>query len=97
MVLGAADIPQSWDVTSDSLAAWLAGKIGAELLVLVKHVEPMRGTLRATDLMARDIVDRGFADFLAASSVPAFVLGPDDHGAVARSLLGEPVGIRIIA
>lgn len=97
MALDAPDIPQSWDVTSDSLAAWLAGKIGAERLLLVKHVEPAQGTARAADLAMRDIVDKAFAHFLGASGVPAFVLGSTDHVAVGRSLCGEPVGIRIIA
>jgi 5-(aminomethyl)-3-furanmethanol phosphate kinase len=30
------DLPASWDVTSDSIAAWVAHKVGAERLVLVK-------------------------------------------------------------
>jgi len=97
MTLSAAEIPQSWDITSDSLAAWLAGKIGAERLLLVKHVEPARGTTRAADLAVRGIVDKAFANFLATSGVAAFVLGYNDHGAVARLLNGEPAGIRIIA
>jgi aspartokinase-like uncharacterized kinase len=29
-------LPHSWDVTSDSIAAWIAGQVGAEELVLVK-------------------------------------------------------------
>lgn len=29
-------LPHSWEVTSDSIAAWVAGELGAELLVLVK-------------------------------------------------------------
>jgi 5-(aminomethyl)-3-furanmethanol phosphate kinase len=29
-------LPHSWDVTSDSLAAWLAGELGAPRLILVK-------------------------------------------------------------
>ena len=29
-------LPHSWDVTSDSIAAWVAGQLGAEQLVLVK-------------------------------------------------------------
>ena len=32
MARNAPDIPQSWDVTSDSLAAWLCGRIGARRL-----------------------------------------------------------------
>jgi aspartokinase-like uncharacterized kinase len=97
MALSATDIPQSWDVTSDSLAAWLAGKIGAARLLLVKRVEPAHGTACVADLAERDIVDAAFANFHAASGVPAFILGPKDHGAVGRLLCGEPVGIRIVA
>jgi dihydroneopterin aldolase len=80
MALADAGIPQSWDVTSDSLAAWLAGRIGAERLLLVKHVDAKEKTVRAADLAACNIVDKAFADFLVASGVPAFILGPQDHG-----------------
>jgi aspartokinase-like uncharacterized kinase len=34
-----AALPASWEVTSDSIAAWVAGHVGAERLVLVKEVE----------------------------------------------------------
>ena len=35
--LRAADpLPHSWEVTSDSIAAWLAGELGARRVVLVK-------------------------------------------------------------
>lgn len=38
--LSAADeLPHTWDVTSDSLAAYLAMLLGAERLVLVKSAE----------------------------------------------------------
>lgn len=36
MTLGHPGIPESWDVTSDSLALWLAAELRAERLVLVK-------------------------------------------------------------
>jgi aspartokinase-like uncharacterized kinase len=32
-------LPASWDVTSDSIAAWVADRAGAERLVLVKEVD----------------------------------------------------------
>jgi aspartokinase-like uncharacterized kinase len=37
-------LPHSWDVTSDSIAAWIAGVVGARRLVLIKPGagEPMR-------------------------------------------------------
>src|SRR5919106_1220922 len=33
------ELPASWDVTSDSIAAWVAGRTGAGRLVLVKEVD----------------------------------------------------------
>lgn len=33
------ELPPSWDVTSDSIAAYLAGRLGARLLVLLKSVD----------------------------------------------------------
>ena len=32
-------LPSAWEVTSDSIAAWVAGQVGAGRLVLVKEVE----------------------------------------------------------
>jgi 5-(aminomethyl)-3-furanmethanol phosphate kinase len=38
LALADPELPRSWDLTSDSLAAWLAGRLGAVELVLVKSV-----------------------------------------------------------
>jgi len=35
-LLHADPLPHSWDVTSDSIAAWVAGRVGAQRLILVK-------------------------------------------------------------
>lgn len=46
--LRAADpLPHSWDVTSDSIAAWMARALGAERLLLVKRTD--RQTERLVD------------------------------------------------
>jgi 5-(aminomethyl)-3-furanmethanol phosphate kinase len=93
MALCAKDVPSSWDMTSDSLAAWLAGKIGARLVLLVKQVA---GPFSAHDLVVRGIVDPLFARFLAAAEAEARVAGPHDHAAVARAIrAGEAAGTRI--
>jgi probable H4MPT-linked C1 transfer pathway protein len=39
-------LPHSWDVTSDSIAAWIAGEVGAPRLVLIK---PPHATGRVVD------------------------------------------------
>ena len=55
----AADALTSWDVTSDSLAAWLALRLGADELVLVKSCTVPAGAPPA-ELAAAGIVDRAF-------------------------------------
>jgi dihydroneopterin aldolase len=93
MALCAKDVPASWDMTSDSLAAWLAGKLGAPHILLVKQGN-VSGPLR--DLVARGVVDPLFPRFLAAAGAEAFVAGPHDHAAAARAILaGDIPGIRI--
>ena len=88
----AADIPASWDVTSDSLAAWLAGQLGAQQLLLVKHVSLGDATARLPDLIARGIVDDAFAEFLNAAKVPAAVLGPADQTLLDAIVKGGSAG-----
>jgi dihydroneopterin aldolase len=93
MALAAADIPCAWEVTSDSLAAWLAGTIGAGQLLLVKHFEPQAGPICARDLATRGMVDRQFPFLLRASGAAGFLAGPADHAAVAVALrAGRPAG-----
>ena len=65
MVLAASDIHPSWDVTSDSLAAWLVGHIGAERLILAKSCAVPVGIAHdARALSAAGIVDAAFPDFV---------------------------------
>jgi 5-(aminomethyl)-3-furanmethanol phosphate kinase len=86
MVLGAAGIAPSWDVTSDSLAAWLAGRIGAGRLLLVKHVQFRSGQARAEELAEMGIVDHEFARHLRMNEIATFVLGPSDHEAAVAAI-----------
>ena len=95
-VLKAEDVPASWDVTSDSLAAWLAGALGAKLMLLVKSSAGPQGPVRAADLAARGVVDPCFPRFLAASGAQAYLGGPADHvGFAAAVRSGKMVGVKI--
>jgi 5-(aminomethyl)-3-furanmethanol phosphate kinase len=96
MLREANDVPWSWDVTSDSLAAWLAGRIGAKRVLLVKQLEPPPGRLRAADLVADGIIDPAFPRFLRASGAQAFIAGPAGHAAAATAMRnGATVGAAI--
>ncbi len=97
MVLAAPDISASWDVTSDSLAAWLSGRLGAARLLLVKHGAFSDAPVSAADLAARGVVDRAFPRYLAAGSAPAFVVRADDPSALAEAVgQGRAIGTPIV-
>ncbi len=71
----AADLPQSWDLTSDSLAAWLAGKLRAEKLLLIKSVDcPVAQA--AKELAEAGIVDPLFPHYAAESGAAVAIAGP---------------------
>ncbi len=73
----ASPLPKSWDVTSDTLAAWLTAKLQAERLLLIKSAE-IDATAEPTlaDLANAGVVDRLFPHFAAASGADIFVAGP---------------------
>jgi aspartokinase-like uncharacterized kinase len=86
-VAGAApDIPRSWDVTSDSLAAWLSGKIGADALLLVKQSADFSEEDTVNTLADREIVDRCFPTMLPPD-IDFLIAGPDDAAEAGSQLL----------
>lgn len=96
MVLAASDIDESWEVSSDSLAAWLTGRIGARRLLLIKHGEFPPGRQCFDDLAAAGVVDKAFPRYLTKSAVAASVLGPSDHHAAMIAIReGAAAGIPI--
>ncbi len=60
--LDAAGVEAGWDTTSDSLAAWLAGYIGADRLFLVKAAAIDQEASLA-ELQKQGVVDANFLRF----------------------------------
>ena len=89
MVVADASIPQTWDVTSDSLSAWLARELGAASLVLVKSVPVPDPKMRAGEMMKKGWVDACFDGFCAGGNFQYRVFGPGDHRQLARMLAGR--------
>jgi 5-(aminomethyl)-3-furanmethanol phosphate kinase len=97
MARGASDIAESWDVTSDSLAAWLARRLGARRLVLIKQVA-VDGAASIAVLSERGIIDPALRGVLQGSDVELIILGPDALlGAGDAFAAGADVGMRIEA
>ena len=96
MVLADDGISPSWDITSDSLAAWLAGRIGANRLFLIKHIKLRSGRVRCNDLVADGVVDKLFARHLEAIEAATFIFGPNDQGAALAAIRdGAAIGIAV--
>jgi len=101
-------LPASWDVTSDSIAAWVAHRAGAARLVLVKGVDglfadwPPRGQplgrLSVAELAALRTggVDAYLPTVLEGAPFETWVLGGRDPNRVVELLeRGTTVGTRI--
>jgi len=82
----AAALPETWDLTSDSLAAWLAGALGASRLVLVKHGRFEGAAVDAHDLVVRGVVDPLFPSYLKESGAQAWLAGPAESARLAEGL-----------
>jgi aspartokinase-like uncharacterized kinase len=90
MVRGEAGLPRNWDVTSDSLALWLAWRLGAVALLLVKQrdggVTDLPGgagvlvdaRIKSGHDASAELVDAYFPRLHAIHPCPVFVAGPRD-------------------
>jgi len=75
--LDKAAIQASWDITSDSLAAWLAMALSASELILVKSAM-IDENLSIQQLAKQNIVDKGFCDFAMHATFKIQVINQQD-------------------
>lgn len=87
MTLNDPDLPKCWELTSDSLAAWLAEEMGAELLVLVKHQPCPESVVAANALGSLGIVDALFPTMIASARYESRLMGRGEHGMMERMLV----------
>ncbi|AWJ82171.1 aspartate/glutamate/uridylate kinase (plasmid) [Azospirillum sp. TSH58] len=91
-----ADVAESWDVTSDSLAVWLAGALGATCAVLVKSASLPDATVPATRLVAEGVVDPALPGRMARYGGAVWCVSRDDHRRFAKALdQSNPCGTRL--
>jgi aspartokinase-like uncharacterized kinase len=95
LAIGAPDIPASWDVTSDSIAAWLAGRIGGHVLLLIKQTQAFSRRDDLAALAEREIVDAAFSTMLPFG-IDLHIAGPADLPLAGACLsAGKIPGLRI--
>lgn len=78
MVLADERIAASWQVTSDSLAAWLAAKLEAEHLLLIKSQRPAPSRATLAALTEDGMIDERFGEYSAGQGFDSWMLGRQD-------------------
>lgn len=81
-----ADTLTSWDVTSDSLAAWLANRLNAERLMIVKSCE-VDSECSVAQLAEKGVLDKRFAELTREASYPLDILNKNDWPCVRELLM----------
>lgn len=89
MTAGAPDIPMSWDITSDSLSAWLAGQLRADAVLLIKQTDEHHYYSSVEDVAAAGIVDSMLRDMLG-DGMALHIAGPAMLDALDLPLAGFP-------
>ena len=94
---GEPSIAEMWEMTSDSLAAWLAVQLGADRLFFLKRGRQRRTAVLA-DLVGEGVLDPLVPSYLAASGTAAYLCGPRDLPALADALaagraVGRPIAL----
>ncbi len=94
---GQHDIPANWQVTSDSLSLWFAGKINAEALILLKSVPNKTNDAQA--LAASGYLDEYFPEMMKKTAPRTITcIGIDQQEILKQTLFTGtiPTELRIV-
>ena len=88
MVMADETIPKNWQVTSDSLSAWIANKIGSEHLLLIKSrtLAAYTSPVATQALIADGLIDSAFVDFNIKADFQTWVLNKSDYDVFSQGL-----------
>ena len=90
MVLADDTIPKNWEITSDSLSAWLANKLGAEQLILVKSkpwlAYQTNAPTRLQHLVDDELIDKQFINYIHGQSYQTWVVNKADYAIFAQGV-----------
>ncbi len=89
MINPCQDVSINWNLTSDSLAIWLADKLNVEHTMLVKSVSASNtdyGNAKARQLSESEMVDKDFPEFVKKSESAIWWLDKTDLNALGNLL-----------
>lgn len=83
-LLDEPNLPHNWKISSDSIALWLAVKLSAQQLILIKSVKT--DTASITALTNSHIIDSGFSDLFASHPINTKIIHAQDHTAFGSAI-----------
>lgn len=89
MIADNPEIQASWDITSDSLALWLAEQLNFRNLILVKSTVPENNNYSAEFLSQQGYLDKAFALLLAKLAINTIWISHDQIGLFTTLLGGK--------
>jgi len=97
------ELPHSWDVTSDTIAAWIAHKINCPLIKatnvdgIIINGELLQNVNASLILDVETCVDKALPVFLIANQMDALIVNGKHVDRVEKAIMGEPtMGTAII-
>lgn len=82
-------LPASWQVTSDSLALWLAGHLQADYLALIKSGKLPEDCQSVVQLVGQGMLDDYFPDLMARVQLPVIWFERNEYSSLAAVLQGQ--------
>nr|WP_319538941.1 uridylate kinase [uncultured Methanospirillum sp.] len=87
-------LPHTWDVTSDTISAWLADHLGAELLVL-KSIDQIRAAGVPLDQISSQVetqdLDPLFIPYILHHSISGMIINGTFPERIVKALRGETI------
>ena len=101
MVLADNELPMSWDLSSDSLAAWLATKLNAQHLLVVKSISHRHtAKIEVKDLMVDAVLDSYFSAYSTGRSFKTWLVSKNEFINIHHEITHHSrpmIGVEIVA
>jgi aspartokinase-like uncharacterized kinase len=101
MVLADSDLPMSWDLTSDSLAAWLANKLNAQHLLVVKSIPPSQFQKNDVESLTVDgVVDACFGAYSTGKPFKTWLVSKNEFIKINQPITHQSsptIGVEILS
>ncbi|HWQ67434.1 MAG TPA: uridylate kinase [Methanospirillum sp.] len=87
-------LPYSWDITSDTISAWIAFHLKTNLLIL-KSIDQIRADGEQIEVLSKEIattdLDPVFPQFIYTHQISGLIINGKEAKRITGALRGEPV------